>query len=915
MSRLPTGTVTLVTFLFTDIEGSTRLAAEVGDEAYGVILGEERALVVEAAEAEGGVAFGSEGDAHFLAFDSASAAIRAAVAAQRALAEHEWPGSPIRVRMGIHTGAVRVAGDDYVGLEVHRVARVAAAGHGGQVLATEASRLLADEIPVEIELRDLGEHRLKDLARPERLYQIQAAGLAHEFPPLRTLVAAPNNLPAQLTSFVGRGELETATMLLEGTRLLTLTGPGGTGKTRLSLALASATLGRYPDGAWFVPLAPINDPDLIASAIAAAIGLLAPGQPPLERVQNHLRDRTAVLVLDNFEQVVSGARVVADLLVGAPRLKIIATSRAPLRIAGEQEFPVPPLSVPEPGWDDPDLLMRSEAVQLFVERAAAVRPEFSLTPANAESVSEIVRRLDGLPLAIELAAARIRLLSPAAMAQRLGDRLGLLSAGGRDLPERQRTLRGAIDWSHELLTADDQCLFARLGVFAGGGRLDMATVVCGLDRDSASLDVERALEHLAEQSLLRIEDAPQGDVRFALLETIREYALDKLDERGEARVMRDRHADAFLALAQTEASGGPGELAQGRRLDRLEEDHDNLRAAFDHLVSIGDTERASNLAFWAWRFWQMRGHLFEARARLDRLLAMPEWSAEASVARLRALEAAGGLAYWAGDTTAASRFYAEGVEQARALGDEGQLANALYNQFFARRPTNGIDEWVQQLAEDRSLLDEALEIWTRLGDDVGVAKALWGIAEHSAYAGDYAASEDAATRSLAVFERQGDQFWIAWGHFTRAFGRLLDGRVADAAGDVRVTLRTFRDSRDISGQVLVLTAISSMLLIADRAEDGYAVGAAAQRAVAETGIHLATLYPSGSVPIADAESQEPRLRAAWSRGAAWSREQAVGEGLRMAEELAQSGFTRMSSAADATAESAAGTMSAGSGDG
>jgi class 3 adenylate cyclase len=335
-----------VTFLFTDIEGSTRLAAEVGDRAYGAILDEERALVVAAGEGEGGVAFGSEGDAHFLAFDNAGAAIRAAVAAQRALAGHEWPAGPVRVRMGIHTGAVQVVGDDYVGIEVHRVARVVSAGHGGQVLVTDATRQLAGDALDGIDLVDLGEHRLKDLARPERLFQVRAEGLGGDFPPLRTIDATPNNLPPQLTSFVGRAELEAGTRLLEQTRLLTLTGPGGTGKTRLSLALASESAARFPDGAWFVPLAPVTDPGLIPSAIAASIGLLAPGQPPMERVQQHLRERTAVLVLDNFEQVVAGAPVVAEVMTGAPSLTVIATSRAPLRVAGEQEFPVPPLSLP-----------------------------------------------------------------------------------------------------------------------------------------------------------------------------------------------------------------------------------------------------------------------------------------------------------------------------------------------------------------------------------------------------------------------------------------------------------------------------------------------------------------------------------------------------------------------------------------
>ena len=885
VSSLPAGTVT---FLFTDIEGSTRLLAEVGDVAYSVILDTERSLVVGAAETESGVAFGSEGDAHFIAFSSAPAAIRAAVAAQRALSANPWPATPVRVRMGIHTGAARVVGADYVGLEVHRAARVAAAGHGGQVLVTDATRALAAGLDG-IRLSDLGEHRLKDLARPERLFQVEASGLDARFPALRTLDATPNNLPPQMTSFVSRTELATVAELLSHTRLLTLTGPGGTGKTRLSLALAGDCTDRFPDGTWFVPLAAVTDPDLIASAIAASVGLLAPGQPPIDRVRNHLRDRTALLVLDNFEQVVAGAPLVGDLLRSAPQLTVIASSRAPLRITGEQEFPVPPLSLPAPGVEDVDELMASEAVRLFVERAMAVRPDFRLTAENGSPVAEIVRRLDGLPLAIELAAARIRLLSPAAMAQRLGDRLGLLTAGGRDLPERQRTLRGAIDWSHDLLDANDRRLFARLGVFAGGGPLELAGTVCGIDGDPAPLDVDGGLERLAEQSLIRIEDDAHGDVRFAMLETIREYALDKLEDLGETRVVRDRHADAFLRFLEDTASGGTGSADHGRRLDRLEDEHDNLRSAFEHLVRDDETAKASELAFGAWRFWQMRGHLIEGRARLDAVLAMPGWTEEPSLPRLRALEAAGGLAYWAGDTPSTSAFYGDAVILARALGDESELANALYNRFFARRPATGVDDWIESLAEDRSLLDEALEIWTRLGDERGVARAFWGLAEHAAYAGHYRDAETSATRALEIFERLDDRFWIAWGRFTRAFGRALDGRVPDAAADLAVALSEFHESRDVSGAVLALTAISTVLLIAGRTEDGYAVGAAARRAVAETGIHIAALWPRSETPMADPDTTDPVLRAAAARGAAWSRPEAVAAGLRLTGELAAEG--------------------------
>jgi len=885
---LPEG---VVTFLFTDIEGSTRLLTDIGDAAYGEALGAHRDIVSGAASAQGGVPFGSEGDAVFVAFPTAAGAVRSAVAAQQALAAHAWDGGDVRVRMGIHTGEVLVVAGDYVGIEVHRAARVAAAAHGGQVILTDATRVVAGDIGAGIALLDLGEHRLKDFARAERLYQVEADGLETSFPALKTLDLTPNNLPPQLTTFVGRAEVDGAASLLDRTRLLTLTGPGGTGKTRLSLALAGDCVDRFPDGTWFVPLASVTDPELVASAMASSIGLLAPQRPPIERVKDHLRERKALLVLDNFEQVVAGAPIVADLLRSAPRLTVIVSSRAPLRISGEQEFPVPPLSLPPAGATGVATLLESEAVRLFVERAMAVRPDFSLTPENGMHVAEIVRRLDGLPLAIELAAARIRLLSPAAMAQRLGDRLGLLSAGGRDMPERQRTLRGAIDWSHDLLDADDKTLFARLGVFAGGGPIETADAVCGIAGDDAPLEVFDGLERLAEQSLVRIGEDLHGDVRFTMLETIREYALEKLGQRGETEALRDRHAAAFLAFAT--ATGAPtldtsaAAAANARMLDRLEDEHDNLRAALDHLTVSGDADRASGLAFALWRFWQMRGHISEGRARVDRILALPQWPDEPTRAKLRALEAAGGLAYWAGDMLAAGVHYGAAVEIARGVDDDAELANAMYNLFFARRPANDAGEFIDLMrADDTTLLDDALEIWTRLGDKQGMGKALWGLSEWHGYRGEYALAEENATRALALFEQIGDAFWVSWSRFTRAFGRTLAGDVEGACRDLVPTLREFWVGRDVSGLALVLAAVSTTLLLVHREIEGYEIGGATNRLVSETGLHLAVLWPADEIPIVDPETSDPDLRAALARGGAWSRDEAVERTIALAEGIA-----------------------------
>ncbi len=418
---LPTGTVT---FLFTDIEGSTRLLQQLGD-AYPDLLSEHHRLLRKAVETEGGVAVGSEGDSLFAAFGSAPAAVAAAVGAQRALAEGHWPeGATVRVRMGLHTGEALVRDGTYVGLDVHRAARIAAVGHGGQVLISESTRVLVDQsLPEGVELRDLGRHRLKDLAQPERIFDALIAGLPTQFPPLRSLDATPNNLPTQMTSFVGRThEVAEARRLLATTRLLTLTGPGGTGKTRLGLQVAAESIADYPDGVFFVPLGPLDDAEMVAPEIVQALGMReAPNQPPAARLTEYLRDRRLLLVLDNFEQVQAAATLVGELLRAGPGLRAVVTSRSPLHIYGEREYAVPPLGLPAAGAvPDPAELARYESVALFLERASAVNPDFRLTPANAAAVAEICTLLDGLPLAIELAAARIEASAAAGAAGSAG---------------------------------------------------------------------------------------------------------------------------------------------------------------------------------------------------------------------------------------------------------------------------------------------------------------------------------------------------------------------------------------------------------------------------------------------------------------------------------------------------------------
>lgn len=579
MPAIPTGTVT---FLFTDIEGSTQLW-ERHPEAMKVALARHDALLRQAIEANNGYVFKTVGDAFCAAFPTTPDALTAALAAQRALFAESWGevGS-IRVRMALHTGAAEERDGDYFGQPLNRVARLLSAGHGGQTLLSLASQeLVRDHLPPGAELRDLGERRLKDLIRPERVFQLIIPDLPAEFAPLKTLDYRPNNLPAQATPFIGREREVGAVrkeLLRSEVRLLTLTGPGGTGKTRLSLQAAADLLDDFTDGVFFVPLALVGDPALVAPTIAHTLNVNeVGGKPLLELLKDHLRDKQLLLVLDNFEQVTAAAPLVGELLIAAPRLKVMITSREVLHVYGEHDYPVPPMTLPDPMHLPPlERLAQYEAVQLFIERAQAAKTDFVITSENAPAVAEICVQLDGLPLAIELAAARVRLFSPQAMLARLEHRLKFLTGGARDLPARQRTLRGAIEWSYELLDADEQTLFRRLAVFVGGCMLEVAEAVCNARNDLA-IDVLAGLESLADKSVLEQEEM-SDEPRFRMMETIREFAMERLEESGEAEPLRRRHAEMHLLLAEQARSelGGPRATVY---LDRLEVEHDNLRAA------------------------------------------------------------------------------------------------------------------------------------------------------------------------------------------------------------------------------------------------------------------------------------------------------------------------------------------------
>ena len=801
MSALPTGTVT---FFFSDIEGSTRLIQRLG-EGYPQVLLAHHTVLREALAANGGHELRTEGDSFFIVFDSALQACAGAAAAQKALHAHRWPeGGEVRIRIGIHTGEATLVGKEYLGLDVHRAARVASAGHGGQVLVSETTRVLVDHaLPPGLTLKDLGMHRLKDLAQPERLFQLVVDGLPDDFPPLKTLEATPNNLPTQLTSFIGRDDqVREATQLLARSRLLTLTGPGGTGKTRLSLQIAATVLDQFPDGVYFVPLSAIHDPELVPSAVAQALSISTTGsRRPIDALLDYLRQKRTLLVLDNFEQVLDAASVASRLLEGSAGLRVLVSSRAVLRVSGEQEFPVPPLGLPDlkalPGLA---ALSQFEAVRLFIERAVAVKPDFQATNENAPAIAGICERVDGLPLAIELAAARVKLFSPQALLSRLEKSLSALGSGTRDAPARQQTLRGAILWSYDMLEPGQRRLLARVSVFARGGNLEQLELVCGPAEDVGG-DVVEALDQLADQSLVR--RLPDFDEpRFLMLQTIRDFAAERLEGSGEAQLIRDRHLDAFIALAD---QAQPYLFGPRRKewLDRLEEDHDNFRAALDWAVGSGDARRAMELSTGIWRFWQMRGHLHEGRRRMEAVLAMPN-SGEFPKERLAALEAAGGLAYWQADMDVAQRFYDECLELTRKLGDNRALANALYNAAFPRVVSR------EAIADAKPMLDEALPLFRNLGDQTGVARVLWGIGNAYYFAKDFAAGLPVLEEAVALNRKLDDRFGLGWSIHTL-------GLVAFNLGDFELArkcwteaVQLFVAAGDVPGMVLQLDNLSAL---------------------------------------------------------------------------------------------------------
>jgi predicted ATPase/Tfp pilus assembly protein PilF len=652
-----------------------------------------------------------EGDSFFAVFARASDAVASACSLQRALHCQSWPATTaIRVRMALHTGEADLRDGDYYGTVVNRCARLRAIAHGGQtLLSLTTAELVRSALPEGMSLRALGPHRLKDLQRPEQVFQLVHPDLPWEFPPLRSLDTLRHNLPVQLTNFIGR-ELEVTVVkgLLSQIRLLTLTGPGGCGKTRLSLQAAAELLEECPDGVWLVELASLTDPAGVPRAVATALGVREePGQPLPVTLQEHLQHRKLLLVLDNCEHLVEACAPLVDtLLRTCSGLRILATSREALSLAGERVWPVPPLSFPDlQGLPSVESLTQYDAIRLFVDRALLVQPWFALTRQNSPAAARICHRLDGIPLAIEMAAGRVKVLSVEQIDQRLDHRFRLLTSGSRVALPRHSTLRAAIDWSYELLSAPERLLFDRLSVFAGGFTLEAAEEVCS-GRPVETAEVLELLSHLVEKSLVGVEESPEGKVRYRLLETLRQYGEEHLEDSGEMQATKGQHLTFFLTLAEQAEPEltGPDQVAW---LASLDKEHDNLRAALNWAQKSGEVESELRLAGALWRFWLVRGFFGEGRQHLEGALSRS--NAAPAPLRAKVLSGGAGLAWYQADFSRATLLLEEELALRQELAERKGIANVLnhlglvaYSQGDYKRAA--------------ALQEESLATWRELGD-------------------------------------------------------------------------------------------------------------------------------------------------------------------------------------------------------
>jgi predicted ATPase/class 3 adenylate cyclase len=809
MSALPTGTVT---FLFTDIEGSTRLWQQHPEPMKQALL-RHHALLQQSIESSNGYVFQIVGDAFCAAFHTAAEGVAAALAAQRALAAQPWGETgPIRVRMALHTGTADLhagehkAGEYMSGLTLSHTARLLSVAHGGQILVSNATQeLVRNDLPSLVELRNLGLHRLRDLTRAEHIYQVVAQRLPDRFPALRSLEVVPNNLPRQLTTFIGRErEIAEAKRLLAETHLLTITGPGGSGKTRLSLEIGARLLSEYPDGVWLVEFAHLADPARVPQVLATALSVREEADRPLlVTLVDHLRPKRVLLLLDNCEHLIDACAGLADtLLRGCPEVKILPSSREALGLTGEVVFRVPPLSLPDSRLVPAlERLAEYEAVRLFVDRAIAVKPDFTLTDDTAAAVVQICRRLDGIPLAIELAAARVRTLSVQQITAHLDERFRLLTGGSRTALPRHQTLRGLIDWSYGLLSEAERELFRRVSVFVGGWTLEASVAVCaGVDVDR--YDIVELLGRLVDKSLCLI-DGEGSDPRYRLLETIRQYGFEKLAETSEGQVVRARHRDFYLGFAEDAEPRlqGPEQVAW---LQRLEADHDNLRAALRWSLDCDETEAALRFGSALSLFWDTHGYVREGREWLDELLAHARERPTSTVTTRRALgkvldAASRTRARWS-EFPQATEFLTQGLAVWRELGDKRGIAEALNN--LAVGATQSGDR-----VRARVLVAESLALFRELSDKRGTAHALNNLAEILRGDGDLPGARALFEESVPLFEAIEER---------RGLSHALDnlGGILTAQGDYGPAEALYSRSRRLAEELgdnhAVATALRSL---------------------------------------------------------------------------------------------------------